>query len=60
MTAKEQIARQVLQVEGELNFALSVGAIRQAAVLRRQKTNLEGSLQRLEFWQQQEDEQRNC
>ena len=45
---KEEIARRILMIEGELNFALSIGNVRQSAVLRRQ----------LHFWlEQQENEQ---
>lgn len=48
MTANE-IARRILMLEGELNFALDIRNIRQAAVLRRQ----------IAFWRQQQDEQRH-
>jgi hypothetical protein len=50
MTETEQIARRVLQVQGELEFAMDIGNYRQAAVLRRQ----------LQFWKQQQEDERPC
>ena len=58
MCEREEIARRILMLEGELNFCLDIGNLRQAAVLRRQKTTLADSLRKLEFWQQQQDDER--